>query len=79
MNYGHQYSLKPPYRSGSKEYPQSLFWVKKNKENITNYQPKNDITKAVKASSILHRYVNLMYVQMVENFASVSASLKCLP
>ena len=35
-------------------------WIK-NKENITDYLPKkNGIPKAMKASSILHRYVILM-------------------
>ena len=33
------YSLEPPRRGGSNEYPQSMFWSK-NKKNIKNFQQK---------------------------------------
>ena len=32
------YSLEPPQRCGSNEYPQSMFWIK-NKKNV--YTPAN--------------------------------------
>ena len=33
------YSLEPPHRGGSNEYPQSLFLSRNNKNNVYPYKP----------------------------------------
>ena len=38
QNIDYGYTLEPPCRGGSKEYPQSMFWIK-NKKN--RYAPVN--------------------------------------
>ena len=33
------YSLEPPRRGGSNEYPQSMFWAEKRKNNVSTVNP----------------------------------------
>ena len=33
------YTLEPPQRGGSNEYPQSMFWSKNKKKNVYPYKP----------------------------------------
>ena len=47
------------HQGSSKEHQQSTLGAK-NKENITDYQLKNDIPRAIQGIIALHRYVILM-------------------
>ena len=35
QNIDRRYTLEPPHRSGSNEYPQSMFWIKNTKNRYT--------------------------------------------
>ena len=51
------YSLEPPRRGGSNEYPQSMFWAKKKRKIM--YTPVNPSLRGSK----LYRHVFVMYLQ----------------
>ena len=53
------YSLEPPHQGGSNEHPTIYVWGK-NKESISDYQPKNSIPRAMRASIISRRHVILL-------------------
>ena len=52
------YVLEPPYRCGSDEYPQSMFWAEI--WNCQNFYLKNFIFLVVKFSVYLNRHVSVM-------------------
>ena len=53
------YSLEPPRRGGSNEYPQSMFWSK-NKKNVKIFLLKIFIFHNFKSLCILHGHVFVM-------------------
>ena len=53
------YSLEPPHRGGSNEYPQSMFWAK-NMKNIRIFYLKIFIFLVVKFWVYLNRHVFIM-------------------
>ena len=55
------YSLEPPRRVGSNEYPQSMFLVEKRKIMYTPVNPSFTIYNWGLRGSILYRYVFVMY------------------
>ena len=38
QNIDHGYTLEPPWRGGSNEYPQSMFWTKNKKPQFSIYK-----------------------------------------
>ena len=55
------YTLEPPRRGGSNEYPQSMFWSK-NKKNIKIFPVKIFIFTAKNNFCIMHGQVFVMYM-----------------
>ena len=39
IDYGYMYSLEPPLRGGSNEYPQSMFSNRNKKNNVYHCKP----------------------------------------
>ena len=58
------YSLEPPCRGGSNEYPQSVF-LSRNKKNIRFFYLKTFIFLVVKFSVYLNRFVFVMNLRIV--------------
>ena len=54
------YTLEPPQRGGSNEYPQSLFWSKNKKNRYTPAYPSFTIQKWGLWGYSLHGHVFLM-------------------
>ena len=54
------YSLEPPHRGGSNEYPQSMFWAEITKIMYAPVNPSFTIQKWGLRGSKLYRYVFLM-------------------
>ena len=54
------YSLEPPRRGGSNEYPQSMFWSKNKKNRYTPANPSFTIQKWGLRGYSLHGHVFLM-------------------
>ena len=40
------YSLEPPHRGGSNEYPESMFWSRNKKNNVHRFKPQFYCIKA---------------------------------
>ena len=59
------YTLEPPRRGGSNEYPQSMFWSKNEKNRYTPANPSFDIQFCIKRWGLwgytLHGHVFLMF------------------
>ena len=60
------YSLEPPRRGGSNEYPQSMFWAEIWKIMYTPVNPRFTIQKWGLRGSKLYRYVLVMVASNVE-------------
>ena len=54
------YSLEPPLRGGSNEYPQSMFLSRNKKTNVYPVNPSFTISKWGLRGSALYRYVFVM-------------------
>ena len=54
------YTLEPPQRGGSNEYPQSMFWSKNKKNMYTRVNPTFSIQKWGVRGCSLHGHVILM-------------------
>ena len=54
------YTLEPPHRGGSNEYPQSMFWSKNKKNRYTPLNPSFSIIKWGSRGYILHGHVFVM-------------------
>ena len=54
------YTLEPPQRGGSNEYPQSMFWSKNKKNMYTRVNPSFTIFKWGVRGYTLHGHVILM-------------------
>ena len=54
------YSLEPPRRGGSNEYPQSMFWGRNKKKMYTPVNPSFTILKWGLRGSKLYRHVFVM-------------------
>ena len=54
------YSLEPPHRGGSNEYPQSMFLSRNNKNNVYPCKPQFYYIKVGFKGSKLYRYVFVM-------------------
>ena len=54
------YSLEPPRRGGSNEYPQSMFLSRNNKNNVHPCKPQFYFIKVGLRGSKLYRYVFVM-------------------
>ena len=59
------YTLEPPRRGGSNEYPQSMFWSKNKKNRYTPAYPSFAIEKWGSRGYTLHGHVFLMIVKLV--------------
>ena len=55
------YSLEPPRRGGSNEYPQSMFFSRNKKNNVYPCQPQFFCIKWGLRGSKLYRYVLMMF------------------
>ena len=55
-----EYTLEPPQRGGSNEYPQSMFWSKNKKNMYTRVNPTFSISKWGVRGCSLHGHVILM-------------------
>ena len=53
------YSLEPPRRGGSNEYPQSMFFIRNKKNNVYPCKPQFYYMKGLKGSK-LYRHVFVM-------------------
>ena len=60
QNIGCGYSLEPPRRGGSNEYPQSMFLSRNNKNNVYPWKPQFYYIKVGFKGSKLYRYVFVM-------------------
>ena len=58
------YTLKPPRRGGSNEYPQCMFWIKNKKIRYTPAIPSFSILKWGLRGFILHGHVFLMWLRL---------------
>ena len=56
------YTLEPPQRGGSNEYPQSMFWSKNKKNRFTRVNPTFFYIKVECKGCSLHGHVILMLV-----------------
>ena len=63
-----EYSLEPPRRGGSNEYPQSMFLSRNNKNNVYPCKPQFYYIKMGFKGSKLYRYVFVMYKIVFENY-----------
>ena len=63
QNIDYGYTLEPPQRGGSNEYPQSMFWRKNKKNMYTRVNPKFSIQKCGIRGCSLHGHVILMRTQ----------------
>ena len=54
------YTLEPPRRGGSNEYPQSMFWSKNKKNRYTPAYPSFAIYKCGSRAYTLHGHVFMM-------------------
>ena len=54
------YTLEPPQRGGSNEYPQSMFWIKNKKNMFTRVNPTFSIKKWGARGCSLHGNIILM-------------------
>ena len=62
IDYG--YSLEPPRRGGSSEYPQSMFWSRNKKNNVYPYKPLFYYIKVGFKGSELYKYVFVMNINV---------------
>ena len=69
------YTLEPPPRGGSNEYPQSMFWSKNKKNRYTPAYPSFAIEKWGSRGYTLHGHVFLM----LGNRISEQRSVGCKP
>ena len=60
------YTLEPPRRGGSYEYPQSMFWSKSKKNRYTPAYPSFAIKKWGSRGYTLHGHVFLMNLKIVK-------------
>ena len=58
------YTLEPPRRGGSNEYPQSMFWSKNKKNRYTPAYPSFTIKKCGLRGKLSHGHVFLMRVAL---------------
>ena len=69
------YSLEPPRRGGSNEYPQSMFLSRNKKKNVYPCKPQFYYIKVgFKGGSILYRYVFVMLALLL--WSQVQAEVK---
>ena len=61
QNIGYGYTLKPPRRSDSNEYPQSMFWSKNKKNRYTPANPSFTMYKWGLRGYSLHGHVFQMF------------------
>ena len=61
------YSLEPPSRGGSNEYPQSMFLSRNKKNNVYPYKPQFYYIKVGFRVSKLYRYVFVLTWRSVES------------
>ena len=54
------YSIEPPWRGGSIEYPQSMFWSRKKKNNVYPCKPQFYYINVGFKGSKLYRHVFVM-------------------
>ena len=68
------YTLEPPQRGGSNEYPQSMFWSKNKKNMYTRVNPSFTILKWGVRGYTLHGLVILMvrYQTMIKHGVPLS-------
>ena len=66
------YTLEPPRRGGSNEYPQSMFWSKNKKNRYTPAYPSFAIEKWGSRGYTLHGHVFLMRSLLLNNKDNVS-------
>ena len=64
-----EYSLKPPRRGGSNEYPQSMFCAEIRKIMYTPVNPCFTVWKWGLRGSKLYRHVFVMYIPIWEKFS----------
>ena len=57
------YSLEPPHRGSSNEYPQSMFLNRNNKNNVYPSKPQFYYIKVGLKGSKLYRYVFVMDIK----------------
>ena len=62
------YSLEPPHRGSSNEYPQSIFLSRNNKNNVYPCKPRFYYIKVGYKGSKLYRYVFVMYTLKIKHF-----------
>ena len=55
------YTLEPPRRGGSNEYPQSMFWIKNKKNRYTPAYPSFAMLEWGISGYTLHGHVFMMY------------------
>ena len=60
-----RYTLEPPCRGGSNEYPQSMFWSKNKKKWYTPAYPSFAIIKWGSGGYTFHRHVFLMFFNVL--------------
>ena len=70
------YTLEPPRRGGSNEYPQSMFWSK-NKKNIRNFLMKIFLFYNLKNLCILHGHVFIIISVMHVHTCTMSRQPYC--
>ena len=68
------YSLEPPRRGGSNEYPQSMFLSRNKKNNVYPCKPQFYYIKVGFKGSILYRHVFVMNTAPLSFFSSVMFS-----
>ena len=61
QNIDYGYSLEPPRRGGSNEYPQSMFLSRNKKNNVYPCKPQFYFIKVGFKGSKLYRHVFVMY------------------
>ena len=66
------YSLEPPRRGGSNEYPQSMFWAKKKTNNVYPCKPQFYCIKVGFKGSKLYRHVFVMSTSKAVLYISVN-------
>ena len=71
------YSLEPPRRGGSNEYPQSMCWAKIRKNNVYPCKPQFNYVKVGFKGSKLYRHVFVMVISTQQShYADFTVSLQ---
>ena len=69
------YSLEPPHRGGSNEYPQSMFLSRNNKNNVYPCKPQFYSIKVGFKASKLYRHVFVMFSYYLNSATSGEGSV----